>query len=81
MRPEEIEELLRQRPLIPFRLYLTDGTSYAVKHPEMMILTRLFLDIGVPKAEGSAIAARVMRVSLLHIVRIENLISSTSQSA
>jgi hypothetical protein len=73
MRPEKLLELLRRRPFVPIRIHLTDGTSYDVKHPEMALLTRSSLDIGLEAQEGSGIAEQVVYCALVHIVRIENL--------
>ncbi len=73
MRPEELRNLLRRKPFMPIRLHLTDGTTYDVRHPEMAMLTRSTVDIGIEKERGSGIADDVVYCSLVHIVRVENL--------
>ena len=73
MRPEELRTLLRRRPFVPIRIHLTDGTIYDVRHPEMALLTRSTVEIGVEKQEGSGIADDVVYCSLVHIVRVENV--------
>ena len=73
MRPEELRGLLRRRPFVPIRLYLTDGMTYDVRHPEMAILTRSTVNIGLEEQEGSGIADEMVYCSLVHIVRVENL--------
>ena len=73
MRPEELRTLLRRRPFVPIRIHLTDGTVYDVRHPEMALLTRSTVEIGVEKREGSGIADDVVYCSLVHIVRVENV--------
>jgi len=73
MRPEQIAELLHRQPFIPLRLHLTDGKTYDVKHPEMVIVGRAHLHLGVPRREGSKVADKIVYCSLLHIVRVEEL--------
>ena len=73
MRPEELRTLLRRRPFVPIRIHFTDGTAYEVKHPEMAMLTRSTIEIGVEETQGSGIADRVAYCSLVQIVRVENL--------
>ena len=34
MRPDAIRKLLRKRPFFPFRVYVSDGATYDVTHPE-----------------------------------------------
>ncbi len=73
MRPEEFRMLLRRQPFIPVRVYLSDGTSYEIHHPEMAFLTRSTVEIGFEEQKGSGVADRVMHCSLLHVVRVENV--------
>ncbi len=77
MRAEELRNLLSRRPFVPIRIYFTDGTTYDVKHPEMALLTRSTVEIGLEEQEGSRIADRVVYCSLGHIVRVENLDGQT----
>ena len=73
MRPEELRILLRRQPFVPIRIHFTDGTAYEVKHPEMAMLTRSTIEIGMEEQEGSGIAENVVYCSLVQIVRVENL--------
>ena len=34
MRPEDLRNFLRQKPFRPFRVTLTDGRIYEIRHPE-----------------------------------------------
>ncbi|MCY3020000.1 MAG: hypothetical protein NTW87_13355 [Planctomycetota bacterium] len=72
MRPEELRELLDTRPFVRFRIHLSDGHHYDIRHPELALLTRSTLHIGVAR-RGSLIADEVIRVSLLHIVRVDSV--------
>jgi hypothetical protein len=81
MRPEELRTLLQRRPFVPIRLHSTDGTTYDIRHPEMALLTRSTVEIGLETAEGSLIADRVVYCSLFHVVRVDNLDGQPSASA
>ena len=48
MRPEDIREFLQHKPFQPFRLTLTDGRTYEVRHPEMAMVGRSAVAIGLP---------------------------------
>ena len=73
MRPEELRTLLRREPFVPIRIHLTDGKTYDIKHPEMALLTRSTVEIGLEGQDGSGIADDVVYCSLVHIVRVDNL--------
>jgi len=77
MRPEELKELIRRQPFVPMRIYMTDGKTYEIHHPDNVLVSRMRIDIGVGD-EASGIADRVDFLSLLHIVRIEDIRSVAS---
>jgi len=73
MRAEDLRQLLDRRPFVPVRLHFSDGTMFDIRHPEMALLTRSTVEIGIPERVGERIADRVVYCTLLHIVRVENL--------
>jgi len=38
MAPEELRDTLKQQPFEPFRLVKTDGVSYEVRHPDLLLV-------------------------------------------
>ncbi len=78
MSPEDLLRFLQRRPFEPFRIVLTDGTTYDVHHPEMVLPARRTAEIGIPQNQGQPIADRIVTVSLLHIIRIEPLQATTT---
>ncbi len=40
MRPEDLRTFLKAAPFRPFRITMTSGRSFDVRHPEMLNLTR-----------------------------------------
>lgn len=71
MPPEDLQRRLRTRPFEPFRLYLSDGASYDVRHPELVLLGRRSLVLGLVKDPADTLYDRTMDIDLLHIVRTE----------
>ena len=38
MRRDEVAAKLRKSPFVPFRLYISDGGVFDIRHPEMMMV-------------------------------------------
>ncbi len=73
MRPNDIREHLETRPFEPFRLFLPDGETLDVRHPDMCIVSRSAIYVGTADPRSPGVAQRVTHCSLLHITRIEPL--------
>jgi hypothetical protein len=72
MRAEELSQLVRRRPFQPIRLHMTTGQTYDIQHPEFIIIQRQSAEVGLdPDAAG--VVDRVEYISLLHVVRVQNL--------
>lgn len=72
MRPDDILDLLRARPFEPFRLYLSDGAVFEIRHPDMAIVQRSKVTVAVPGPKGpDGPAERTVNCALLHITRTE----------
>jgi hypothetical protein len=79
MPPEDLWEWIRRQPFQPFRLHLTDGTAYEVRHPELIMVGRRSAVIGIAGAQqGPPFYERTATVSLPHIVRLEPMESALS---
>lgn len=78
MRAEEFTELLRTRPFVPLRIHLTDGQYYDVRHPDLVLVLRQRVDIGLQPDPETGVLDRVVHCSLLHIVRVEALAGASS---
>ena len=79
MTVQTFQELLQRRPFQPFRLVMSSGESYEVRHPEMAMLTRTDLLVGVEEADDG-VPAEFKICSLLHVSAIEPLASSAQGS-
>jgi hypothetical protein len=75
MRPEDLNNELKKRPFRPFRLYLSDGKVYEVRHPDLVVPGRSSVFVGTPPQEQPTAPFwdSYEIVSLIHIVRLEPL--------
>lgn len=70
MRPDEIRAPLRKQPFEPIRVYISDGASHDVRHPEVMLVSRSEVVIGLQR-RSDAIPDRNVYIDPIHITRIE----------
>ena len=77
MTVQTFREMLGRRPFQPVKLTLSSGQSYEIRHPEMAMLTRTSILIGVDLA-ADGVPAEFKIISLLHVTAIEPL---TTQAA
>ena len=72
MHPDDVIAALRERPFRPFRIHVSDGATYDVRHPEMVIVGRRTLIIGLPGVPDRP-QDRIATVALIHVARLEHL--------
>ncbi len=70
MRPEEIRDHVRRQPFEPFRVFVSDGSSDTVKHPELIYVSRGEVVIAQELGEGD-IPERSAYIDPVHVTRIE----------
>jgi len=81
VRADELISLVRTRPFQPLRIHLSDGTVYDIRHPDQIIVLRGRVDIGVGADAETGAAERVEHVSLLHVVRVEEMAATSPQGS
>ncbi len=69
---QTFRDLMGQRPFQPFRLVMSSGQTYDVRHPEMALLTRTSILVGTDIADDG-IPAEFKICSLLHVTAVEPL--------
>lgn len=79
MSRDDLLEFLRIRPFQPFRIHLTNGTVYEVRHPELVLVgrTRAMVFFPAPDAPPPAFD-RFEALALVHITRIEPLMPTAA---
>lgn len=73
IRQDDVRERLDRRPFEPFRICLTDGRAYDVQHPDLCMLGRNTVYVGIPERKTKRTVVRVDQCALVHIVRFEEL--------
>ena len=74
MRTEDIREFTRRQPFEPFRLTLTDGRTYEVRHPDLIMVGRSTVVVGLPpEGVSEGVYDVSVTVDLLHIMQVEPL--------
>jgi hypothetical protein len=73
MTRSDLLKRVKERPFVPFRLVLTEGTAYEVKHPEQVMVARDSAVVGLPSQPAEEFFESTVLVDLFHIVRLEPL--------
>ena len=73
MRQEELREAARRQPFEPFRIILTTGATYDIRHSDLLWIGRRSAMIGLTNDPNGTVYDRSIKVDLLHIVGIEEL--------
>jgi hypothetical protein len=67
---QTFRDLLSARPFKPFRLVMSSGQTYEVRHPEMAWLTRTSILVGIDDADDG-VPAEFKICSLLYVTAVE----------
>jgi hypothetical protein len=70
MTVQDFRDLLKKQPFQPFRLVMSSGVAYEVRHPEMAFLTRTDILVGIGEIEDG-VPDRFKICSLLHVTAVE----------
>jgi hypothetical protein len=77
---DNLKELLSRRPFTPFRVILSSGDSFEVRHPEFAWLTKGGLYVGLPaKASSNGnvdLPERAVFCAALHLAGVEQLVGT-----
>lgn len=72
MRPDEQRALLNRRSFEPFRLHLSNGVTFDVRRPRLMVVGRSIAWLQLESGKRPVpIGGRLVAISLLHIVWVE----------
>jgi hypothetical protein len=79
MSPNDLLEVLRTRPFVPFRIDATDGRTYEVRHPDQALVLRTRVILPLPS--GNGVPERSEHLALVHVERLEELPTGVSTSS
>ncbi len=71
--PEEIQARLRTQPFIPLRIVMSSGQMYDINHPDLVVVGRRSVFIGVASTENPAHYDSSSLVALMHITDLQNM--------
>ena len=70
MRFDELHKVLHKSPFQPFRIQLTNGESWLIRHPDFAALTRTSVYVGVSSGHDE-IPDMFNQYDLLHVVGVK----------
>ncbi len=73
MAPEELRDALKQQPFESFRLVMTDGGSFEIRHPDLLLVGQRSAVVGLVSDDAQEFYDRTVKVDLQHIIRLEPL--------
>jgi hypothetical protein len=80
MQPEELTRRIQHRPFVPFRMFLTDGSIYDVRHPELLMVGKRTAVVGMTANPQQKLFDHLADIDLLHVVRVEPIESSAPKN-
>ncbi len=79
MPANELVRMLRAQPFVSFRMDVSEGTVYEIRHPEMAIVMAASGIVAFPDPTNKAMARGWELADLRHIIRLEPLTSQATQ--
>jgi hypothetical protein len=73
MTQEELQEAARRQPFEPFRVILSTGATFDIRHPDLIMVGRRSAIIGITNEPGGTAYDHTLKVDLLHVVGVEEL--------
>ena len=73
MPANELLRMLRSKPFVPFRMHVSEGMVYEIRHPEMVIVMAAAAIVAFPDPANEEMASGWELVDLRHIIRLEPL--------
>jgi hypothetical protein len=79
----DLRSALQQRPFKPFRLYVSEGETFDILHPELCMAgyTSVFIGFPSPEDADAAVYARWTIIDLAHVIRLEPLEAPAKKGA
>lgn len=70
---QHVRDLLTAAPFQPFRIVTSSGTTYDIRHPEIVLVTRQVLYVGIYEPNRPDFPSRAALVSVLHVTDLQPL--------
>jgi hypothetical protein len=76
MSPEELNSALKRRPFVPLRIHVSDQAMYEIRNPEMVMIGRTILFIGLRRDINSPYFDEPVMVAMRHVTRVEPIVEA-----
>jgi hypothetical protein len=70
---DDIHQRVRIRPFRPLRLVTSSGEFYDVYHPDLIMVGRRDVIVGLPSSENPIHYEQVARIAIMHVTALEDL--------
>ena len=77
----DIQEKLNERPFVPFRVIMSSGQFYDIRHPDLVLVGKRHLFVGTASEDNPTMFDRSSLLSMLHLAALESLPVETSSSS
>lgn len=81
MTQEELQKAAHRQPFKPFRMVLTTGATYDIRHSDLIMVGKRSATIGITHQPDNTVYDYAFMIDLFHIVGIEELPVSSPPSA
>ena len=72
MRADDLLKLIKPESFRPFRIALSNGTTYEVNYPQLVIVEPFYVTLGIPGPKGpDAPVDRIIHLTIRHINSVE----------
>jgi hypothetical protein len=71
MTATDLLEDLQKKPFEPLRLYVVDGSTYDIRHPEQCMVSMFSSVVGVSANPNTLLFDRLIRIDNNHIHKVE----------
>jgi hypothetical protein len=75
MHPDVLFAAIRRRPFVPIRLHISGGSTYDVRHPDSILVTRHSVILAMP-CDFNALPERAVTIAPVQVTRLKQLAST-----
>jgi hypothetical protein len=70
---DDIQRRLRQTPFLPVRVIISSGQTFDIYHPDLVLVGRRDVIIGMAGTENPTQYERTTHVPIMHITALEDM--------
>jgi len=71
--PDNIQDRVRKRPFVPLRIVTSSGETFDVFHPDLIMVGRRDITVGIASVEHPGQYERQTRIAIMHVTALEDL--------